>query len=398
MTDTTHTTPRDAEGAAPTITQEVLDDLAQRLARTRWSTSPAPVRGMSTARLQELVRCWQGADWRSTEAWLADHGSALTTTADGRALHYLHVPGAGGAAGGLPIALLHGWPDSPLLYRRMLPLLVGAGHPVVVPSATGFGWSEEPAGELSADLVAEDVHGLMTSLGYDRYLVHGTDWGGSSGAALAAAHPEAVVGLHLLQPPVDRVFLVDPDTATEAERAFLADLEAWGEDVTYISMHGAHGDTLAAALADSPAGLLAWIGEKYDAWGGSRMQDEDIIDATAILWLTGSFRSSIRLYSETEANWHADAWEEPAGDGAGSAEQSAWSGSAGGEAWTPAKVEVPTAFALFGGDLMMPPRELCERCFAVERFTLYPEGGHWPALEEPEQVVRDVLAFADGRS
>ncbi|WP_281964874.1 epoxide hydrolase family protein [Serinicoccus marinus] len=252
MTDTTHPTPRDAEGAAPTITQEVLDDLAQRLARARWSTSPAPVRGMSTARLQELVRCWQEADWRSTEAWLADHGSALTTTADGRALHYLHVPGAGGAAGGLPIALLHGWPDSPLFYRRMLPLLVGAGHPVVVPSA--------------------------------------------------------------------------------------------------------------------------------------------------ILWLTGRSRSSIRLYSEPEVNWHADAWEEPAGDGAGSAEQSAWSGSAGGEAWKPAKVDVPTAFALFGGDLMMPPRELCERFFAVERFTLYPEGGHWPALEEPEQVVRDLLAFADGRS
>ena len=385
--------------STPTISQEVLDDLAERLARTRYSENPRAVKGMSTDRLRELVAAWQGADWRAVETWMDEHGSTTTTSPDGRTLHHLHVPGSDADA--VPVVLLHGWPDSPLLYRRIMPAIIAAGHPVVVPSAAGFGWSQQPDGELSAGLVAEDMHALMRSLGYPRYLVHGTDWGASVGTALVEAHPEAVAGLHLLQPPVDRVFSMGRDDLTEAETAFFVDADAWAENAAYISAHSLQGDTLAAALEDSPAGLLAWIGEKYDAWSGPDIQDEDIIDAVAMLWLTGTFRSSIRLYSEPEATWLSEedgetggedgtaGWGEPGdGDAGSDAGEEDWGG------WAPARIEVPTAIALFPQDLMQPPRELCERFFNVERFTVHDQGGHWAALEAPHDVAGDLLAFA----
>lgn len=370
---------------APTVPQEVLDDLAERLARTRFSQNPSAVKGMSTDRLRELVARWQQADWRGVEQWLAAHGSTTVATADGRALHHLHVPGTDPTK--IPVVLLHGWPDSPLMYRRVIPFVLAAGHAVVAPTAPGFGWSEEPEGELSAGLVAEDVHRLVTSLGYERYLVHGTDWGASVGTALAEAHPEAVAGLHLLQPPVDRVFAMGRDDLTEAETAFFVAADAWAEDAAYISAHSFQGDTLAAALQDSPAGLLAWIGEKYDAWSGPAIRDEDLVDATAMLWHTGTFRSSIRLYSEPEATWLTEDGDDGA-EAWGDSDEDDWGD------WGPAKIDVPTAIALFPQDLMQPPRELCERFFTIERFTVHDQGGHWAALEAPEDVATDLLAFA----
>lgn len=395
------------------IAHDDLTDLRMRLERTR-TTAPgaAPCKGISPERLSGLVHAWLRLDWRAAEAEYDRLGSTLTETADGRRLHYLHARAEGD---GLPIVLLHGWPDTPWQFRRLIPLLTAAGHDVVAPSAAGFGFSEEPSGELSPDLVAGDVHDLVLRLGYSRYAVHGTDWGATVGATLADTHPDAVAALHLLQPPFDRAFFVDRAEASEAERTYLEGLDTWSETAAYVSAHTHQADTLAAAFADSPVGLLAWIAEKYDAWSGEGIRDEDILLATATLWLTDSFRSSVRLYSEPAGAWggvESDDWtaDAPAGapgtnaqdPGADGASAPATSDHSQGDwdatdsaAWAPARIEVPTAFAIFPADIATPPREFAERFFAVQRFTVMPRGGHWAALEEPALLAEDLLAFVD---
>lgn len=379
---------------APTVSPADLDDLRERLARTRWVAGAAPTRGIEPDRVRRLANRWQtGFDWAALEQEQADLGAAVTTTADGRRLHYLHRR-ASEDAGRLPVLLLHGWPDTPVQFRHLIPLLLAAGHDIVAPTAAGFGYTDEPTGELSPALVAGDAAALMQELGYARYAVHGTDWGATVGAALAEAQPEAVAALHLLQPPFDRAFLVDRASASEAELAYLTHMDEWADNAAYVSAQGSQGDTLAIALEDSPAGLLAWIAEKYDAWSGPGVADDDILAAVATMWFTRTFRSSIRLYSEPDQDWggaeDAD-WGAEAGDGD-------WGADAGESDWGSGRIEVPTAFAIFPQDIGTPPREFCERFFALERFTVMPRGGHWAALEEPQLVADDLLAFLADRA
>lgn len=379
------------------VDQSVLDDLDHRLSQVRPRRGAAPVLGIDPDRVESLVKTWQQVDWRAIEAELQGLGAAITRTADGRRLHYLHARAEG--SGKTPIVLLHGWPDSALMFRKVMPLLVAAGHDVVAPTAAGFGLSDEPDGEMSPELVAEDVHTLMVGLGYSTYAVHGNDFGATVGAALASAHTEAVVALHLLQPPFDRAFLVDRETAGEAELAYLRHMDDWADNAAYISAHGELADTLAAAFDDSPVGLLAWVAEKYDAWSGESMTDEDIVATVATMWLTDSFRSSVRLYSEPASDW-AD-WAEESDDGSewGSeqaAGEAAWSQDAAAE-WGSGRLEVPTAFAVFPQDIGQPPREFADRFFAIERYTVMPRGGHWAALEEAEMLAEDLITFLASR-
>lgn len=360
---------------APTrlIDSAALDDLKQRIMRTRLHDSAAQQLGTSNLRLRALVDQWQNAfAWNEVEATMTELGSATTMTTDGRRLHYLHRPAADRDQARLPLLLLHGWPDTSLQFGRLMPLLADAGHPVVAPTSPGFGFSDEPQGELSPQLVAADVHRLMAELGYARYLVHATDWGATVASALAGERPGAVAALHLLQPPFDRAFQVDRTSASAAEQTYLEHMDRWSDRAAYVTAHMLQADTLAAAFTDSPVGLLAWLADKYDAWSGDGIRDEDIIANTATMWLTATFRSSVRLYSEPAADW----------DTSGSGD------------WGAARIEIPTAFAIFPDDIGMPPREFAERFFAVQRFTVMPRGGHWAALEEPQLLADDLLAFA----
>lgn len=387
-----------------TISPDRLDDLHRRLVAVRLAQgSPAPsgAKGVTSQRLTSLVDRWrEGTTWTQIEATLQGLGSSLVTTNDGSQLHYLHTR-AQPASTGLPILLLHGWPDSPLMYAHLIPLLVQAGHDVVTPSAPGFGFSEQPVGELSPELVAEDFHALMAGLGYQRYAIHGTDWGATTGAALAQAHPESVAALHLLQPPFDRSFMVDRDTASDAEKAYLQHMDTWSERASYVSAHLHQADTLAAAFNDSPVGLLAWMVERYDAYSGNALNDDDILASATLMWLTKTFRSSVRLYSEPAATWDAPDWDAPGWEAPGGdpTEQNTVDRdpSSDDDGWSTQRIEVPSAFAIFPDDIGTPPREFTERFFAIERFTVMPRGGHWAALEEPHLVAEDLLAFLAGR-
>jgi pimeloyl-ACP methyl ester carboxylesterase len=243
-----------------------VDDLSERLARTRWP-EPEPVgdwsQGVPLRRLRELCRYWaDGYDWRATERRL-NAIPQFRADVDGLAIHFLHVRSADPAA--TPVILTHGWPGSFLEFERALALLAAdGGFHVVVPSLPGYAFSGKPtATGWGIHRIARAWCELMARLGYDRFVAAGSDWGTSISTSIALQHPERLLGLHLVPPLV----APDSDDPTEAERDALRDLDErsrYGSG--YSAMHGTRPQTVGYALLDSPAGLAAWIGEKLWTW------------------------------------------------------------------------------------------------------------------------------------
>lgn len=398
--NTTSSSVSTTDPTIPTVPEESIADLRGRLDRIRW---PEPQAGEATPgfdvqRLRPLVTRWLvDFDWRRVEESMEALGQSFTATADGRRLHALHA--AGGDA--VPVLLIHGWPDSPLRFIDLIPHLVRAGHTVVAPSIPGFGFSEEPEVEMSRELVAEDFHTLMLELGHSRYAVHGGDWGGAIATTLAAAHPEAVAALHLTDVPFDLAFTIEPETASEVEVAYLQRIREFSDEQVYLMANCVQPDLLALALSDSPVALLGWLAHLYDQWSEEDIAEEHLVANASLLWLTGTVRSSMRLYSEPTGAWDLASWEEEPSGGAWDIGKSVGAESGDGDdsgSWAPTRVEAPTAFALFPKDLAMAPRELAERYFAVERFSIMPRGGHFAALEQPELLATDIVAFLCGKT
>lgn len=380
----------------PTIGQERIKELHRRLDQVSWPrrAAGAAVPGFDTERLRPLAQLWRHSfDWRTVEARLEALGQLTTTTSAGRRLHAVHARGGERIA----VLLIHGWPDSPLRFVDLVPRLTDAGHDVVAPAIPGFGWSEEPDREISRELVAEDFHTLMTELGYHQYAVHGGDWGSAIATTLAGLHPEAVVALHLTDVPFDLAFTIDESTASEAEVAYLRSIEQFAGGQLYLTANTAQPDVTALALADSPVGLLGWLTHLYDQWSETQIGDDDLLAAASLMWLTDTVRSSMRLYSEPARQWDTASWEEdgPRGNGDDRADPGIAEHTA---TWVPARIQTPTAFALFPKDIGMAPHALAERYFHVERFTVMPHGGHFAALEEPALLAEDILDFLHQRS
>lgn len=383
------------------VPQPVLDDLRERLLRTRWPSelqADGWDRGTELSTVRRLVAHWlDGYDWRAQEARLNRHHH-VAATIDGRQVHAVHERAV--RPGAPAILLLHGWADSFLRYDHVVDRLTGRDpgvgpeapvFDVVVPSLPGFDFSEQPdagafGGEQSADAVAQ----LMAGLGYDRYLVHGGDWGSVVAQEVARAHPDRVVGLHLTDVPFPNLFLVDRESTSEAERAMFAAVDAWGEKHGgYVGIQSSRPLTLSYALSDSPVGLAAWLVDHFGYLSDTLPSDDDLLTNVMLYWVGNSIRSSMRLYNEgTDGD---------GGDGSGEAWEGAtdggWSGGEDGAGWS-VRLDVPTALAVFPRDISQPPREYAERFFDVRRFTTMPRGGHFAALEEPQLVVDDLGAFA----
>jgi pimeloyl-ACP methyl ester carboxylesterase len=358
------------------VPQSVLDDLHERLVRTRWPDAVAGDwdRGTEPGYLKALIGHWRdGYDWRATERRLnaLDH---FTTTVDGVGLHYLtagrDVPES------MPLLLLHGWPDSFLRFEKVLPLLTAdeGSFQLVVPSIPGYGFSQRPTeAGTDAPRIADLFAGLMRELGFDRFGVHGGDIGSGIAEQLAIRHPDRLIGLHLTDVPWWHVFAVDRDDLSAAEQSYLDEGTAWSQsEGAYALQQSTKPQTLAYSLNDSPVGLAAWFVEKFRAWSdcdgdiSSRFTFDELLTNLTLYWVTETAGSAARLYYE---NAHADR---------------------GGRTTPPA---VPTGVAVFPRDIVPAPREFAERWFDLRRWTEMPRGGHFAALEEPGLLADDLRAF-----
>jgi microsomal epoxide hydrolase len=368
------------------VPDEVLADLRARLARTRWPDEP-PVApwstGTSLAWLHRAAAHWaDGFDWRAQEAALNGWPQHTVALEGVPRLHYLHAPGHGPAP--LPLVLSHGWPGSVFEFLDILPLLVDpAAHggdardafTVVAPSLPGYALSHTAgAARLAPEDMARAFHVLMTEvLGHARYGVQGGDWGASVSMAMAAQHPDSVVGMHLNLLTL-RLDGKTPETMSDEERAYQEAGRRWvAEESGYQAIQGTKPQTLAYGLNDSPAGLLAWIGEKFHAWsdcGGA--EPERAIDLDRILgnvtlyWVTGSIGASFWPYYAVRH----------------------------GRRSPPRTIGVPMGFADFPAEMVRPPRSLAERTFTdIRRWTRMPHGGHFAAMEQPQALAEEIRAF-----
>ena len=352
------------------VPQPVLDDLRDRLSRTRLlEDSPRrPASGMTSAYLRELVSSWETFDWRAREAWLNGHPQFLADV-DGATLHFVHQRSSTPDAPALLV--MHGWPHTFALQLDFADLLPDLD--VVVVSLPGFAFSpplEEPTTE---ERLAGLMHSLMTDvLGYSRYVTYGEDVTANVSDLVAATHPESVAGIvvthaHFLSQE-ERESTTDP-----TERAFYDRMAAgWYEQAAYAHVQGTRPDTIAAALNDSPAGLLAWITEKLVEWSDTppgdpaavekRISRDRILTEATLYWATQSIGRSFTTYFD------------------------------GGDAVIP-PVEVPAAVFVQRHE-HDNPESVARRFYRDLRvFERLPEGGHFTVAEVPAAMAERVRRF-----
>jgi pimeloyl-ACP methyl ester carboxylesterase len=367
------------------VSQSVLDDLRERLARTRW---PDEIEGAgwdygtNLGYLRSLVTYWQNQfDWRAQEARL-NQFAQFRAEIDGFGIHFIHESGKGPHP--LPLIISHGWPDSFFRMYKIIPMLTdpasyggdpGDSFDVIVPSLPGYGFSDRPRQRgMTPSRTAELWARLMTEvLGYQRFAAAGGDIGSGVTRFLALTHPDLLVGIHLTDAGG---YALTPDMSdlSEAEKQFLNTVQQWRmQEGAYAMMHSTRPQTLAYGLNDSPVGLAAWILEKFRAWSDCdgdverRFSKDELLTNIMIYWVTETINSSVRMYYET---MRMSAALKPG-----------------------QRIEVPAGVALFPKDLLLAPREWAERSLRIQRWNLMPRGGHFAALEEPGLLAEDIRAF-----
>lgn len=359
------------------ISDADVADLKARLATTRFPQALDGVGweyGVEESFLRKFVAYWGGAyDWRAAETRLNSYPH-FTEVVDGETIHFVHVKGRGET--NVPLLLANGWPSNFVELLPLVPLLTepvdGQAFDVIIPSLPGYGFSSpatKPGMNLSrvAPLWAE----VMTRLGYDRFMVSGSDMGAGAVMALVRDFPERLIGAHY----VNVYFgFPKPDDATHEEKAYIERGNYWAfTEGAYAMIQGTKPATLAVGLNDSPAGLAAWILEKFHSWsdnGGdiaNAFEMEDLATILSVYWFTQTIGSSVRLYKEAFAD--ADLPRKPE------------------------KHDVPHGIMLPPHD-NPAPRAWGERnLWNIVRWTELDAGGHFPALEVPEAMARDLRAF-----
>ena len=369
------------------ISDEALEDLRRRLELTRWPDEMPGAGwdyGANLDYIKELVEYWRtGFDWRAQEAKL-NAFSHYKSGVDGLDIHFILEKGAGPAP--MPLVITHGWPSTFFEMTKIIPLLADpARHEgdaadafdVVAPSLPGFGFSQaaqEPGMQVQkvADLWAR----LMTeNLGYARFGAQGGDIGAGVTSRLGYAHADKMIGVHLTSITRPTPYLGPGSSPlTAAEQAHSDQRERWQQsEGGYSHIQGTKPQTLSYGLNDSPAGLAAWIVEKYRTWsdcGGdveSRYTKDELLTTVTIYWVTQTIGSSVRMYKENQSS----VWEMAAGE----------------------KVATPAGMAMFPQEIARPPREWAERSYDVRRWAEMPRGGHFAALEEPELLAQEIREF-----
>ncbi|MEE6177842.1 epoxide hydrolase family protein [Mycobacterium sp. 050134] len=360
------------------VSDDVLDDLRGRLARTRWPDTECVddwSQGIPLAYTRALADHWANAyDWRAREAAL-NRFDQFVTEIDGLAVHFIHQRST--HDGAFPLLITHGWPGSVVEFHKVIEPLTNppSGRPedafdVVCPSLPGYGFSGKPTRSgWGVEKIAEAWETLMLRVGYDRYGAQGGDWGaavttqiGRNGGHCAAIH----LNMPIARPTPEA--LENPTPEEQKALAAMADHRKWGTG--YSTQQSTRPQTLGYGLVDSPVGQLAWIVEKFWAWMDcdghpeNVLSRDELLDNVMLYWVTGSGASSARLYWESFRAF-------------------------GGQG----RVELPTGVASFPIEILRAPRSWCEPVYNITRWTTMPRGGHFAAFEQPELFVDDVRAF-----
>ncbi len=367
------------------VPDSAIADLRERLARTRFPDQ-APgepwAYGTNVAYLKQLIDYWKGSfDWRAQERRLNEFPQ-FKVALHGIDLHYLHVSGKG--PNPTPLLLSHGWPGSVFEFLDIIPRLTDparfGGDPadsftVIAPSLPGYGLSFAPGQErFSLEMIADCFAELMTGvLGHPRFAAQGGDWGAFVTSRLGAVHADKLLGIHvnLLTVRRDPKMLRDP---TPEEQHFLRELEVWiKEEMGYQWIQGTRPQTLAFGLSDSPAGLAAWIVEKFRAWSdcngdvGSVFSRDHLLANIGLYWFTGAIGSSFwPYYARMHGPW-------PIPDGS---------------------VNVPMGYAQFPREILRPPRSVAAKIYTdIRRWSVMPKGGHFAAMEQPQALAHEIVEF-----
>lgn len=364
------------------VPEAELADLRDRLRRTRWPEPlPAPAweAGAELADVREICRIWTDEyDWREREAELNALDPSLVSI-DGVGIHVFRAVAR--HPDSIPLLLIHGWPGSITEFRYVIPLLVDPpdGAPafdLVMPSIPGFGFGGKPAEPgWGVTRIANAFHTLMTdALGRERYAIAGGDWGAIIASRQAQLHPDAVIGFHTELPLLGGHrrpwWSEDPD---EQERKALARLDAVDATMRgYAGIQSTKPQSLALAQTDSPAGLAAWVLEKFHDWsdGGLAVFDPgDLITNLMFYWAPRSVASSAAIYYESRLDPEGRVHPVP---------------------------EPPAGVAAFPHEINPVIRRWVEPNYRLAHFTQMPRGGHFGALEEPVLYAEDLRAFFAG--
>jgi microsomal epoxide hydrolase len=366
------------------ISDAEIADLKNRLALTRLPDA-APgepwAYGTSVEYMRDLVSYWKDSfDWRTQEAALNDFPQFKVPLHD-IDVHYLHVPGVG--PNPYPLLLMHGWPGSVFEFLDIIPRLTDPARfggdardafTVVAPSLPGYGLSFQPGQKrFIIQDVAACLHDLMTDiLGYRKFAAQGGDWGAGIASLIGQKYPSSVSGIHLnlLYVPREKI---SPNSESEARyneklALFLK------EEAGYQQIQGTKPQTLAFALTDSPAGLAAWITEKFHRWSDNDGVPESAISRDRMLanislyWFTAAIGSSFWPYYGRLHFGLPISPEHP--------------------------ISVPTGYAAFPKEIIIPPRSLAEKTYTnIQRWTEMKKGGHFAAMEQPAALAAEIQDF-----
>jgi pimeloyl-ACP methyl ester carboxylesterase len=371
------------------VEAEVLSDLRDRIRRTRWP-DPAPgaawEQGTDLQYLKQLLAYWADEfDWHAQEREL-NAANQFCANLDGVHIHFVHERARRGH--GIPLILTHGWPST---FAELLPLVPfltdpdahgidGPAFDVIIPSLPGYGFSERPAGVgVNYQHVAGLWHRLMHGLGYERYGAQGGDFGAGVATYMALNNPQPMIGVHLSNLEIAPYTGTGARPLSAAEKTYRERNETfWQEEYGYKAIQSTKPQTLGYGLNDSPAGLAAWILEKWRSWADSRGNLDErfsrdfLLTTVTLYWVTQTITSSMRDYFDNDNR--------------------RFRVTLGPQEF----VNVPTGIAVFASNFVVegtPPREWAERLYNVRRWTPMPSGGHFAPVEEPELVAREIAAF-----
>src|ERR687892_1644086 len=366
-----------------------LEDLHERLARTRWPDELPDVgwsRGVPLGHLKELAEYWQNLyDWRQWEAKLNEYPQ-YTTTIDGQDIHFLHVRSP--EPGALPLIISHGYPSSVVEFLSILgPLTDPVSHGgvasdafhMVAPSIPGFGFStsvRETGWEMAR--TARAFAELMDRLGYERYGTQGGDVGSGIIGMLAGFDRDRVVGVHTNSDPRAVMGALDylPEGAArlaglpKEDKAAVERARALTDAGSgYLKLQSNRPQTIAYSLTDSPVGQLAWIVENFKEWTDETAElPEDAVDLDQLLtnvsvyWFTGTGTSAARFLYETG---HSTEWGAP--------------------------VTAAQGWALFAAQPFV--RAMMDPDHEIEHWSEFDRGGRFPAMGTPDLLVGDMRGF-----